>query len=80
VTLRDIIGSFLPLDEGRRKVALGMFTLALLFVALMWGPGRGNAGTASDLIEALVWVAGLTIGGNAAEWIARRRAVPPATP
>lgn len=74
MTLRDIIGSFLPLDEGRRKIALGMFTIALLFVALMWGPGSGSELACANIVEALVWVAGLTIGGNAAEWIAKRRA------
>lgn len=74
MTLKDIIGAFLPMDDGRRKIALGMSVESLLFAALMWGPGRGSEMVATNIVEAMVFTAGLVIGGNVGEWIAKRRA------
>lgn len=59
------------LFQGNRKFLFGILAEVLLWVALMWAP-MVDAVTRQAIVQAMWLVAGLVIGGNVGEHLAKR--------
>ena len=67
--------------QGERKYQLAVLVLLLLFVALMWGPGRSSEGIAREIIYAKGGVFFAASGALLGErWIASRGGKPAGGP